>query len=294
MKITVGSRESALAVAQARIVINAIKKHSPNIDIELLTMKTIGDKILDKTPDAIGEKGLFVKELDKALTDGRVDITVHSLKDMPTDINPQLPIIAVSEREDPRDALILRKGLDKMDLSQPIGSASKRRSIQLKNLFPDAVIKPIRGNIQTRLEKLDRGDFGALVLAYAGIKRLGLEDRVSRVFEVDEILPASCQGVLAVQGRRDFDISVLQGFHSEKTSITAAAERAFIHELDGGCSSPSAGYAVIENGRLILNGFYADENGKSFKQSITGDINKAEELGRCLARSMKGRCCENG
>ena len=182
MKITVGSRESKLAVIQSNIVIDALKKSHPEIDVELLTMKTTGDKILDKTLDKIGGKGLFVKELDKALMDGRADLTVHSLKDMPMQVSEDLPLIAFSKREDPRDVLVLPNGVDKLDRSKPIGSSSKRRQLHLKKLYPDMEVKPIRGNLQTRLKKLDDGEFSAIVLAYAGLKRLGLENRVSKVF----------------------------------------------------------------------------------------------------------------
>lgn len=292
MKITVGSRESKLAVIQSNIVIDALKESHPEIDVELLTMKTTGDKILDKTLDKIGGKGLFVKELDKALMDGRADLTVHSLKDMPMQVSEDLPLIAFSKREDPRDVLVFPKGLDKLDRSKPIGSSSKRRQLHLKKLYPDMEVKPIRGNLQTRLKKLDDGEFSAIVLAYAGLKRLGLENRVSKVFSPSEMVPAACQGILAVQSRTDFDASLLSDFNDEDTKSIAMAERSFVTELDGGCSSPVAAFAEIENSNITLTGFYVDEYENQLTKTVTGPLKDGVALGRQLAQNMKRKLKE--
>lgn len=292
MKITVGSRESKLAVIQSNIVIDALKKSHPEIDVELLTMKTTGDKILDKTLDKIGGKGLFVKELDKALMDGRADLTVHSLKDMPMQVSEDLPLIAFSKREDPRDVLVLPNGVDKLDRSKPIGSSSKRRQLHLKKLYPDMEVKPIRGNLQTRLKKLDDGEFSAIVLAYAGLKRLGLENRVSKVFSPSEMVPAACQGILAVQSRTDFDASLLSDFNDEDTKSIAMAERSFVTELDGGCSSPVAAFAEIENDSITLTGFYVDEYENQLTKTVTGPMKDGVALGRQLAQNMKRKLKE--
>lgn len=292
MKITVGSRESKLAVIQSNIVIDALKKSHPEIDVELLTMKTTGDKILDKTLDKIGGKGLFVKELDKALMDGRADLTVHSLKDMPMQVSEDLPLIAFSKREDPRDVLVLPNGVDKLDRSKPIGSSSKRRQLHLKKLYPDMEVKPIRGNLQTRLKKLDDGEFSAIVLAYAGLKRLGLENRVSKVFSLSEMVPAACQGILAVQSRTDFDASLLSDFNDEDTKSIAMAERSFVTELDGGCSSPVAAFAEIENDSITLTGFYVDEYENQLTKTVTGPMKDGVALGRQLAQNMKRKLKE--
>lgn len=292
MKITVGSRESKLAVIQSNIVIDALKKSHPEIDVELLTMKTTGDKILDKTLDKIGGKGLFVKELDKALMDGRADLTVHSLKDMPMQVSEDLPLIAFSKREDPRDVLVLPKGVDELDRSKPIGSSSKRRQLHLKKLYPDMEVKPIRGNLQTRLKKLDDGEFSAIVLAYAGLKRLGLEDRVSKVFSPSEMVPAACQGILAVQSRTDFDENLLSDFNDEKTKSIAMAERSFVTELDGGCSSPVAAYAEIDDENITLTGFYVDEYENQLTKTVTGPMKDGVALGRQLAQNMKRKLKE--
>ncbi len=292
MKITVGSRESKLAVIQSNIVIDALKKSYPEIDVELLTMKTTGDKILDKTLDKIGGKGLFVKELDKALIDGRADLTVHSLKDMPMQISDELPIVAFSKREDPRDVLVLPKGVDMLDRTKPIGSSSKRRQLHLKKLYPDMEVKPIRGNLQTRLKKLDDGEFSAIVLAYAGLKRLGLENRASKVFSPSEMVPAACQGILAVQSRTDFDVRLLKDFNDEETKSIAMAERSFVTELDGGCSSPVAAFAEIENGNITLTGFYVDEYENQLTKTVTGPLKDGVALGRQLAQNMKRKLKE--
>ena len=292
MKITVGSRESKLAVIQSNIVIDSLRQSHPEIDVELLTMKTTGDKILDKTLDKIGGKGLFVKELDKALVDGRADLTVHSLKDMPMQVSEELPLVAFSKREDPRDVLVLPIGKDKLDKSKPIGSSSKRRQLHLKKLYPDMEVKPIRGNLQTRLKKLDEGEFSAIVLAYAGLKRLGLEDRVSRVFSPSEMVPAACQGILAVQARKDFDESLLRDFNDEKTKTIAMAERSFVTELDGGCSSPVAAFAEIQDENITLTGFYVDEFENQLTKTVTGPLKDGVALGRQLAQNMKRKLKE--
>ncbi|WP_458861750.1 hydroxymethylbilane synthase [Acidaminobacterium chupaoyuni] len=287
MNLTIGSRESKLAVIQTQIVMDALGALHPDLKIELLTMKTTGDIILDRTLDKIGGKGLFVKELDRALEDGRADLTVHSFKDMPMEEREDLPIVAVSPREDPRDALVLPAGVSELDLSRPIGCASARRRLQLQKLFPGCLVKPVRGNVLTRLEKLDSGEYSALVLAGAGLKRLGLDHRISRFFPVEEMLPAACQGILAVQARKDFDRSLLKGFHDPDTWQIALAERAFVRALDGGCSSPVAAHATLENGTLTLRGLYVNEQEAYHIRSISGPADQAEALGASLALSMK-------
>lgn len=288
MKLRIGSRESRLAVIQSRMVMEMIAKAEPDTELELVTMKTTGDKILDKTLDKIGGKGLFVRELDQALRDGRADFTVHSLKDMPMEVPKDLPLAAFSCREDPRDVLVLPEGTKELDHSKPIGCSSRRRQLQLKALFPDMAIEPVRGNVQTRLAKLEAGQFSALVLAAAGLKRLGLENRISRYFSVDEILPAAGQGILVVQTRKGMNTDCLRLVQDEKTAGCAKAERAFVRELDGGCSSPVAAHAVAEGEKLTLTGFYVSSDERiQRKGSITGSIAEAEILGKTLARQLK-------
>ena len=288
MKIKIGSRESALAVIQSRMVMDAIARTVPDAELELVTMKTTGDRILDKTLDQIGGKGLFVKELDQALRDGRADFTVHSLKDMPMEVPWDLPLAAFSRREDPRDVLVLPEGVTELDPEKPIGCSSRRRQLQLKALFPDMDIRPVRGNVQTRLRKLQDGEFSALVLAAAGLKRLNLEDRISRYFEPEEMLPAAGQGILAVQTRQGVDTACLAGIHDPDAACCALAERAFVRTLDGGCSSPVAAYAVAEGETLTLTGLYVSPDETVVRKgSLSGPRTAAETLGETLADKLK-------
>ena len=287
-KIKVGSRDSKLAMIQTQMVIDSILENNQDIEIEVVALKTTGDKILDKTLDKIGGKGLFVKELDEALINGEVDITVHSFKDMPMDFNEKLPIVALSKRADYRDVYILPKG--KINDKAPIGSGSKRRVVQLKELFPDRSFAPIRGNVITRLEKLDRGEYSALVLAAAGIQRLGLEERINRYFEVEEVLPPACQGIIAVQGRAGENYDYLKSFDFKESHIIAEAERSFVKELGGGCSAPIAAFARVDGDEVILKGMYYDEKTSNMsKDIIRGDISRARELGVELAMRIKER-----
>lgn len=287
-RICIGSRESRLAVIQSEMVMEYLKKECPDREVSLLTMKTTGDKILDRTLDKIGGKGLFVKELDRALLEKRSDLSVHSLKDMPMETPEELPIVAFSRREDPRDVLVLPAGSSEIDFSKPIGCSSLRRILQLKELYPKAEFKSVRGNVLTRLNKLDSGEYGALVLAAAGLKRLGLEDRISRYFEPEEIIPAAGQGILAVQGRAGEDYSYLEHFADREGTYAALCERAFVRFLDGGCSSPVAAHAVVENDTIHLMGLYYQEStGKYKKGTMDGSVNETEELGIRLAKQLK-------
>ena len=288
MKIRIGSRESKLAVIQSRMVMDAIARTVPEAELELVTMKTTGDRILNKTLDQIGGKGLFVKELDQALRDGRADFTVHSLKDMPMEVPTDLPLAAFSRREDPRDVLVLPEGVTELDRSKPIGCSSRRRQLQLKALFPGVEIRPVRGNVQTRLAKLEAGEFSALVLAAAGLKRLGLEGRISRYFSTDEILPAAGQGILAVQTRQGVDTSCLSAVRDEDAGCCALAERAFVRTLDGGCTSPVAAHAVVAGEQLTLTGLYVSPDETVVRKgAMTGLKADAERLGQTLADALR-------
>lgn len=283
MKIRVGSRESRLAVIQAELLMEAVRAARPDVELELVTMKTTGDKILDRTLDKIGGKGLFVRELDQALRDGRVDATVHSCKDLPMEEDPELPIAAFSRREDPRDALVLPLGAAEPRFDRPIGCASLRRRIQLQTLFPRARIEPVRGNVLTRLEKLDRGEYSALVLAAAGLKRLALERRIFRYFSTDELLPAAGQGILAVQVRAGADTAWLDCFTDWAGTACSLAERSFVRALDGGCSSPIAAFAVAGGDTITLTGMGSGGE----KSTLAGPASQPEELGRTLAEQMR-------
>lgn len=290
-RVRFGSRDSQLSVRQSQLIIEQVTRAHPEVEAELITMKTTGDKILDRTLEEIGGKGLFVRELDRALLDRRVDFTIHSLKDLPGELPPELPLGAFSCREDPRDALVLPEGQRELDPSKPIGCASRRRRIQLQALYPQAVIAPVRGNVQTRLSKLDGGRYAALVLAAAGLKRLGLEGRIARYFPVEEILPAAGQGIIAVQGRADGDWSVLAGVSDPDAAACALAERAFVRQLDGGCTSPVAAHGQVEGGVLTLTGLYVSEDETIVRRgSRSGPAEDAERLGTSLAQALKEGC----
>ena len=203
--------------------------------------------------------------------------------------------VAFSKREDSRDVLVLPEGKTELDLTKPIGCSSQRRILQLKELYPDAVCKSVRGNVQTRLAKLDSGEYSALILAAAGLKRLGLEERISRYFEPEEMIPAAGQGILAVQGRAGEDVSYLDGFQDEKGYYASVGERAFVRYLDGGCSSPIAAHAIVDDEEMTLLGLYYDENTGNYKKgSIKGAKQEAESLGIALAKQLQEACRKDG
>lgn len=288
-KIIVGSRDSKLAVIQSELVMEQIAACHPELELELVTMKTTGDKILDKTLDKIGGKGLFVKELDRALRAGEIDISVHSLKDMPMEVPEDLPLLAFPKRERPTDVLVLPEGADQLDPARPIGSSSSRRNLQLERLYPDFEQKSVRGNVQTRLRKLDSGEYSGLVLAYAGLKRLDLEGRISREFTPNEMIPAAGQGIMVVQGRAGEDYSWLECVDDRKAREEALAERAFVTYLDGGCSAPIGAFAEISGEEILIRGLYCQEDtGLHQAGSIRGARKDAEKLAVSLARQLKG------
>ncbi|MCB6993595.1 hydroxymethylbilane synthase [bacterium 210820-DFI.6.37] len=288
-KIIVGSRDSKLAVIQSELVMERIAACHPELELELVTMKTTGDKILDKTLDKIGGKGLFVKELDRALQAGDIHIAVHSLKDMPMEVPEDLPLLAFPKRERPTDVLVLPKGADGLDPSRPIGSSSPRRNLQLSRLYPEFEQKSVRGNVQTRLKKLDSGEYSGLVLAYAGLKRLDLECRVSREFTPDEMIPAAGQGTMVVQGRAGGDYSWLECVDDRKAREEALAERAFVTYLDGGCSAPIGAFAEISGEEILIRGLYCQEDTGAYRTgSIRGARQEGEALGVALAKQLKG------
>ena len=279
--IKVGSRDSKLAIVQAEEVCRALG------DCELITMKTLGDMILDKTLDQVGGKGLFVKELDRALADRRVDLTVHSLKDVPMEQPEGLPLVAYTKREDARDVLVLPQS-GEWDKSKPIGCSSARRRVQLAALLPEIEVKPVRGNVLTRLDKLDRGEYGALVLAAAGLHRLGLENRITRYFSPDEIIPAAGQAILAVQGREGELADEVKQLDDADAHDCALAERSFVRTLGGGCFAPVAAYAETEGDMLHLRGLYVTEDESRFARgAVTGPRREAASLGRTLALQLQ-------
>lgn len=279
--IKVGSRDSKLAVAQAEEVCRALG------DCALVTMKTTGDMILDKTLDKVGGKGLFVKELDLALAEGRIDLAVHSLKDVPMEQPEGFPIVAYTKREDARDVLVLPPS-GVWDKAKPIGCSAARRRLQLKQLYPEIEVQPVRGNVQTRLAKLDSGAYSALVLAAAGLHRLGLQARISRYFSPEEILPAAGQAILAVQGRAGEYEQAVQALDDADARDCALAERSYIKTLGGGCFSPAAAYAEVEGDYLHLHGLYVTADERTLvRGAVVGQRSEAASLGRTLAFQLR-------
>ena len=288
--IRVGSRASRLAVLQSEIVMRQIEEAFPDADVQLITMKTTGDKILDKTLDQIGGKGLFVKELDEALRAGEVDVTVHSLKDLPGVIPEDLPLSAFSHREDPRDVLVLPEGKTEIDRFLPVGTSSLRRALQIKEIIPGVTTAPIRGNVETRLRKLDEGQYSALILAAAGLNRLGLESRISSYFSPEEMIPASCQGILGIQTRAGAD-SVFAELINDKDSMACAlAERAFVKAIGADCGSPDTAFAQTDGNQIRIMGLrYDSERALVIRDSISGPASEAEALGKELADRMMNK-----
>ncbi|WP_324825558.1 hydroxymethylbilane synthase [Sinanaerobacter sp. ZZT-01] len=287
-KIRIGSRESKLAVIQSQMVMDLIHQYHPEIELELVTMKTTGDIILDKTLDKIGGKGLFVKELDKALLEGKIDLSVHSLKDMPMEVPEEIPLIGFSKRENPSDVLVLPEGVKELDPAKPIGSSSRRRNLQLSTLYPGHETKSVRGNVLTRLSKLDSGEYSALVLAYAGLERLGLSGRISRAFSPQEMVPSAGQGILAIQGRAGENYDFLDCVRDKDAESEALAERAFVRYLDGGCSSPIGAFAQASDSKITIRGLYYDEeSGEYCIEETSGERKDGIRLAEALAKRLK-------
>ena len=286
-KIRVGSRDSMLAVAQTKLVLEEMERKNPEIEFELITMKTTGDKILDRNLDQIGGKGLFVKELDQALLDGRIDLSVHSLKDLPMEISKDIPLIGFSKREDPRDVMIYPKGVQ-IFTQGCIGTSSRRRMEQLKKIYPQATFRGIRGNVQTRLRKLNEEDYQATILAKAGLMRIGMQECIGRVFSTEELIPAAGQGILAIQVRKGESDSFLDCVKNKESEYAAVAERSFVRRLNGGCSSPIAAYAQVNGQELRLNGLYYNEEKQDYIVGCrTGSVEQAEKIGVELAECLK-------
>ena len=264
-KLRVATRKSALAMAQTTMVAEAIVKANPGTSYELVSMTTEGDRRLDKSLASFGGKGVFIKELEVALLEGRADIAVHSLKDMPAEVLPEFKLAAVLHREDPRDAFIARGGVDgckfmELPAGARIGTGSIRRVVQLKALRPDLEYVPIRGNIQTRLSKL--AELDGVVLAAAGLKRMGLADQVTEYFSTEQILPASGQGILAIEtlnAKQSLD-ALLAHVNDAETYCIAVAEMACLKALNAGCQFPVASFAeFVDAGTLKIRGIYWDE-----------------------------------
>ena len=287
--VRVGSRESALAVAQAEIVMAAIAASQPEIELQLVTIRTTGDKNLDADLESLGGKGVFITELEAALMAGSIDIAIHSYKDMPYEENSALPIVALSAREAAYDVLVLPDGKNELDNSLPVGSSSQRRSIQFQMLRPDVEVKPVRGNVLTRLAKLDLGEYSALILAQAGLKRLELDERISQIFTTAEMVPSGSQGIIAVQGRAGENYAYLSAFHSTTSEIVSLAERQFLRSLGSSCSSPVGVFAELKGDVLEIIGMYVSDSGKVEIGRLSGDAAESKQLGEALAKELLER-----
>jgi hydroxymethylbilane synthase len=290
-RLVIASRESALALWQARHVQARLAALFPHCAVSILGMTTKGDRILDKALDKIGGKGLFVKELEDALAEGRADLAVHSMKDVPMVLPEGFVMAAISEREDPRDALVSNRysSLDALPAGSVVGTSSQRRESQLRGRYPHLVVEPLRGNLQTRLKKLDDGGYAAIILAAAGLKRLGLAERIAAVMPPEQSLPAPGQGALGIEICADRpDLLALFGvLNHDATAACVRAERALSRALSGSCQLPLGAYAQNEGGNLRLRAFVARRDGSQIvRDELTGDAADPEALGSELARRL--------
>ena len=294
--LVIGSRGSKLALWQAEQTRKSLQALNPQLDVHIEIIKTTGD-VKNDPLSVIGGKGVFTKELEDALLDGRIDIAVHSLKDLPTILPDRLSIAAICRREDARDALVLRTGLQNGSLlhlpqGAVVGTSSPRRLAQLKALRRDVVVKDLRGNVDTRIRKLDEGQYDAVILASAGLVRLGLQDRISARIAVNEMLPAVGQGAIAIETRSDNEFAVYSASRLDhrETRLACLAERAFLRSLGGGCQLPIAAHAVLDGEILLLDGLVATPNGSHIlRDSLSAPANEAEALGAQLADRLISR-----
>lgn len=289
--LILGTRGSKLAVHQSQWVQARLQELAPGLTISLQRIQTSGDKILDVPLAKIGGKGLFVKEIEDALLSKEIDLAVHSMKDVPTALPEGLDILCVPPREDPRDALITRDGcrLDQLKPGARIGTSSLRRQAQLLHYRPDFTIEMLRGNLDTRLRKLREGQFDAIVLAAAGLRRLAWDAEITEYLPVHLSLPAIAQGALGIEARRDdtFVRELLSRFEHRPTRITVTAERALLHRLEGGCQVPIAAHAALEGDRLTVDGLVASVDGRRvIRHQIQGPASEAQALGTKLAERL--------
>ncbi len=289
--LRIATRQSKLALWQAEHVASLLQAAHPSLQIELVKITTQGDKILDRSLANIGGKGLFVKELEIALEEQRADIAVHSMKDVPSDLPPGMILVAMLPRADARDAFVSRRFASLSDLSNGarVGTSSLRRQSQLRALRSDLEIAPLRGNVDTRLRKLDAGEFDAIILASAGLIRLGLGDRITQFIDVAQSLPAVGQGIIGIECRSGDakTVDIVRALDNLNAQTCIAAERAFAQRLEGSCQSPIAGYAELSGANVRMQGLIASVDGKQvFRDSIVGPQSDAVKLGRALAERM--------
>lgn len=292
MKVKIGTRGSKLALWQTRTVSDILRKSVPNLDLEEIIVKTLGDKVTDRPLFKVGGQGLFIKEIEEALAEKRIDLAVHSLKDVPHQLADGMSLAAVSQREDPRDVLISKSGkkLKELPENSVIGTSSLRRQAQIRAMKLNFRFTDLRGNLDTRLRKLDEGEADAIILAAAGLKRLGFDARITEYFPVETMLPAAGQGFLGLECRRS-DLErlkpLLDAIEDPSARAVATAERAFLKRLQGGCQVPLAVYAIIQDGKLFIRAFLSDPEGKKLiRAELSGEPHQAEQLGTDVANEL--------
>ena len=291
MDIRIGTRGSKLALTQSEWVKEKLEKRHPGIHVDLVKIKTTGDKVLDVPLSKVGGKGLFVKEIEEALLENRVDVAVHSMKDVPAELPDDLMLSTFPPREDPSDALISgeQQSLDQLPKGARVGTSSLRRGAQLLHLRPDLSLVSLRGNVDTRLNKLKSGGLQAIILATAGLNRLGLSNLITQTIPFHQLLPAVGQGALGLEVRRGDQktIGLLDFLNHDDTRIAVAAERAFLKTLEGGCQVPIAGFAQVSGDVLSFEGLVAELDGSViFKETETGARDQAEEMGIRVAKKL--------
>ena len=289
--IRIATRQSPLALWQAEHVAALLSRTFPEVTPQLVKMVTRGDKILDAPLAKVGGKGLFVKELEEGMLAGDADIAVHSMKDVPMEFPEGLHLAAILEREDPSDAFVSNRfaNLNDLPINSRIGTSSLRRECQIKELFPNAEVIPLRGNVNTRLAKLDAGEYDAIILASAGLIRLGLSDRITQSLPDSVSLPAVGQGAIGIECRVD-DVEInemLKALHHKETGLCVTAERAMNTRLNGGCQVPIAGFAVLENGQVFMRGLVGNPDGSLiYRAEKTGSVDQIEAIGRLIAEDL--------
>jgi hydroxymethylbilane synthase len=289
--LIIASRESALAMWQAEHIKNRLQTLHPGLEVAILGMTTQGDQILDVTLNKIGGKGLFVKELEQALQEGRADLAVHSMKDVPMHLPDGFALPVIGEREDPRDAFVSNRYrlLSELSPGAVVGTSSLRRESQLRARYPHLDIQPLRGNVGSRLRKLDEGRYDAIILAAAGLIRLGLQDRITAYLPVQDSIPAVGQGALGIEIRAERHdlVPLLAPLNHADTAACVRAERQVSRRLGGSCQVPLGAHGVLEAGRLYLTGFVASSDGRSFVHDrVEGDLSSPESLGDALAEKL--------
>ncbi len=293
-KLVIASRESALAMWQAEHIQARLQALYPETEVTILGMTTTGDQILDSPLARIGGKGLFVKELEQALADGRADLAVHSMKDVPMHLPLGFALAAIGEREDPRDAFVSNNypNLESLPAGSIVGTSSLRRQSQLQARFPALKVESLRGNLQTRLRKLDEGQYAAIILAAAGLKRLGLEDRIREAIDPDQSIPAVGQGALGIEinAERHDLLDILAPLNHAETAACVEAERGMSRALAGSCQVPLGAFAQQQGDTLHMTGFVASIDGKELlRESAQGRANQPEALGQALAAQLVAR-----